>query len=84
MPAIIYTLFNYNQTTIKGWGIPMATDIAFALGILLWLFLLKSGIHPTIAGVLFGMTLPLGKNVYKFKASILYRFEHILTLCLAL
>ncbi len=34
VPAIIYVLFNYNQPTIIGWGIPMATDIAFALGIL--------------------------------------------------
>ena len=34
VPAIIYVLFNYNKPTISGWGIPMATDIAFALGIL--------------------------------------------------
>lgn len=34
VPAIIYALFNFNQPTIIGWGIPMATDIAFALGIL--------------------------------------------------
>lgn len=32
VPAIIYSLFNYNHSTITGWGIPMATDIAFALG----------------------------------------------------
>jgi len=34
VPAIIYAIFNYNKPTITGWGIPMATDIAFALGIL--------------------------------------------------
>ena len=34
VPAIIYSLFNYNKPSISGWGIPMATDIAFALGIL--------------------------------------------------
>lgn len=34
MPAIIYVVFNYKETTLTGWGIPMATDIAFALGIL--------------------------------------------------
>lgn len=34
IPAIIFFLFNRNTETSGGWGIPMATDIAFALGIL--------------------------------------------------
>ena len=152
VPAIIYSLFNYGKVTITGWGIPMATDIAFALGILslvgkkapkgivvfltalaivddlgaiiviaifytnqiiwsaffsglfvlfililanrfnvryksvyiilgiiLWICLLKSGIHSTIAGVLLGMTLPIGKNANEFNKSILSRFEHVLS-----
>ncbi|GEA30683.1 Na+/H+ antiporter NhaA [Clostridium diolis] len=152
VPAIIYALVNYKAVTISGWGIPMATDIAFALGILslvaknapkgivvfltalaivddlgaiiviaifysnqiswlslaigliifaillianklqvkyksfyiimglvLWIFILKSGIHATIAGVLLGIALPTGKNVNEFKTSVLYKFEHALT-----
>lgn len=31
-PAIIYTIINYSHETRSGWGIPMATDIAFAAG----------------------------------------------------
>ena len=150
LPALIYYIFNYNSSTVSGWGIPMATDIAFALGILslvgnkkapkglavfltalaiiddlgaivviaifytekifisallgalvvlillflanrfkvktlsiflilgliLWLLLLKSGLHATIAGVLLGMTIPINKNHDK---SMLHRLEHSLT-----
>lgn len=34
VPAAIYTVFNFGTDTGKGWGIPMATDIAFALAII--------------------------------------------------
>ncbi len=34
LPALIHFLFNKNTSTQNGFGIPMATDIAFSLGIL--------------------------------------------------
>jgi NhaA family Na+:H+ antiporter len=132
VPVIFYLVFNRNPEASQGWGIPMATDIAFSLAILkllgkrvpiglkvflaafaiiddigavlvialfysssidwmmlalaaipfallvalnlqnlfpkylhlacaviVWYLFLKSGIHPTIAGVLLAFTVPL-------------------------
>ncbi len=145
IPIVIYLTLNRNPETVKGWGIPMATDIAFALAILnalgkkvplslkifltafaiiddiaavlviavfystnihwllvayglviiaflgffyskkgysfptgiilavvAWFLFLKSGIHPTIAGVLLAFTIPIkGRlNVKSFSEKI--------------
>jgi NhaA family Na+:H+ antiporter len=48
VPAVIYLIFNFNSATEQGWGIPMATDIAFAIGVL----------------ALFGNRIPVGLKVF--------------------
>lgn len=136
IPVGLYMLLNENPDTFKGWGIPMATDIAFSLavlnvlgnrvpislkvfliafaivddieavlvialfytetikislllialgllaflylisfkgfyskfitfftGIVIWLLFLKSGIHPTISGVLLAFSIPLRQKI---------------------
>lgn len=145
VPALFYSLLNFGSPTADGWGIPMATDIAFALGIMTmaarsappglivfltalaivddlgaivvialfystelawfalfaglaalagafllnrmkirffpaylvlgliaWYFFLKAGIHPTIAGVILGFSIPAEKSC---KTSMLHRWE---------
>ena len=48
VPATVYLIGNFGSETAVGWGIPMATDIAFALGIL----------------ALFGTRAPIGLKVF--------------------
>jgi len=47
-PAVIYLILSYGHPGQEGWGIPMATDIAFALG----------------AIAVFGRRLPVGLRVF--------------------
>ncbi len=62
VPALIFYFCNQNLPTEKGWGIPMATDIAFAVGVMsllshkvpfaLKIFLLSVAIIDDIIAVL--------------------------------
>ncbi len=54
VPAGIYAAVNMGSGTIAGWGIPMATDIAFALGVL----------------SMFGSRVPLGLKVFLMALAI--------------
>jgi Na+:H+ antiporter, NhaA family len=149
LPTSIYLLFTYNTPAQSGYGIPMATDIAFAIGLLallgarvpvalkvfltalaviddlgailviaifytktiiwpnlalslgifffllllnrlkirnlipylflgifMWYFMLKSGIHATISGVLLAFAIPFGNGDKKSTSYILQHFLH--------
>ncbi|MCZ0931930.1 MAG: Na+/H+ antiporter NhaA [Oligoflexia bacterium] len=62
VPALIFYFFNQGLETERGWGIPMATDIAFAIGVMsllshkvpfsLKIFLLSIAIIDDIIAVL--------------------------------
>lgn len=62
VPALVFLLFNHGRPSQRGWGVPIATDIAFSLAILtalgrrvpfaLRIFLASLAIADDIGGVL--------------------------------
>ncbi len=65
-PALLYFLFNTTGEASQGWGIPMATDIAFSLGIL----------------ALFGKRLPIALRVFLVTLAVVDDLGGVLVIAL--
>ena len=65
-PSLLYFLFNTTGEASQGWGIPMATDIAFSLGIL----------------ALFGKRLPIALRVFLVTLAVVDDLGGVLVIAL--
>jgi len=67
VPALIYLALKYGQPGERGWGVPMATDIAFVVGIL----------------ALFGPRVPIGLKIFLLALAIVDDIGAIIVIALA-
>ncbi|MCL4111552.1 UNVERIFIED_CONTAM: hypothetical protein GTU68_056224 [Idotea baltica] len=69
--TVLLALFGLNKAGVKNAG-PFVV-----LGIILWVAVLKSGVHATLAGVALAAFIPAGKDA-KDKSGLAYKMEHAL------
>jgi NhaA family Na+:H+ antiporter len=58
VPAVLFAVVNVGAAGSRGWGVPMATDIAFAVGVVV---LLGARVHPGLK--LFLLTLAIADDI---------------------
>lgn len=78
-PALIFILFNHGES-LNGWGIPMATDIAFALGIMA---LLGNRIPKALTGFLLAVAIVDDLGAVLIIAVFYTEQIHLAALCFA-